>query len=407
MKGVIALFSSLFCLSAFGQHVLPLQMDTTRLSNEILFYGQGEYAASAIQRQLSSALLFGGDITTEMKDLSFNRHKSVNRIGGELGGEFEYRNYNDSIFRPNLGWLVKVGTSNYASAAYSTDLFGLAFYGNEQYLGSSVEFSGTKFQYAGWLKAGIGLVDKVTKSSVSLNAYGITSFAQGEFAAGSVYQTLEGDSLHVELDGTVEYAGSNAFIKGWGVGLDADIRIPVQLMGDQVSYIQLMAKNLGIAFLTEPVTQYSLATSIGFKGFTFDELIGSSSLFSASTNWKDSLGIDSSQVKTSFFLPGFIQAGKMVDEMNPAKIQAFYGFRVYPTIVYNPLLFVGAQWKALPWLRIGAHGSYGGFTGVRIGMYGNVNLKSLNFSLGSEDLIGMFSNSGVGQSLLVRVRCVF
>jgi hypothetical protein len=145
-------------------------MDTTRLSNEILFYGQGEYAASAIQRQLSSALLFGGDITAEMKDRSFNRHKSVNRIGGELSGELEYRNYNDSVFRPHLGWLIKVGTANYASAAYSTDLFGLGFYGNEQYLGSSVEFSGTKFQYAGWLKAGIGLVDKATKSSVSLNA---------------------------------------------------------------------------------------------------------------------------------------------------------------------------------------------------------------------------------------------
>lgn len=407
MKGLIVIIGLLFVSYGYTQHVLPVQFDTTRIANELFIYGQGEYSASAIQRQFASTLLFGGNISTEMKDKSFDRHKSINRIGGELVGELEYRNYKDSVFRPNLGWLIKVGSANYASAAYSTDLFGLAFYGNQNYLGTSVEFSGSKFQLVGMMKAGVGLVDKKTKSSVSLNAYGITNYAQAEFATGSIYQSENGDSLHFDIDGSVKYAGSSNFIKGWGVGIDADIRIPVQLLGDKLSYVQLMAKNLGIAFLNSPVTLYTLSTSIGFKGFTFDELIGSSSVFTSTTNWRDSLGVDSTQVKPSFFLPGFIQAGKMIDEMNPSKIQAFYGFRVYPTLIYNPLLYIGAQWKALSSLRFGLHGSYGGFTGLRLGFYTDVDVKSFNFSIGSEDLIGMVSKSGVGQSLLFRVRCVF
>jgi hypothetical protein len=408
MMRYLIVFGALFHLVQLSaQNVLPVQMDTTLLKNEFIFSGQGEYSSNALQRQLTQQLLFGGYIDQNMKDLSFAKHRSANRVGGELGGELEYRNYTDTLFRPRFGWVMKAGYANYASAVYSKDLFGLAFYGNEQYLGTSAEFSGVKFNYCGWLKLGFGLIDKKSKSSVSLNVYGITNYAQGDIQTGSLYQTESGDSLHVDLQGTVDYTSSNTFLKGYGIGLDADIRIPVQIIADKISYVQILAKNLGVGIMTSPATRYDLNTSIGFKGFTFDELIGSSSLFSATTNWKDTLGIDSTSVKPTFFLPGLIQAGKMIDEMNPAKIQAFYGFRIYPSMMYNPLLYIGAHWKTTKWLNVGVHGSYGGYSGIRFGLYSQLVIKQIHFAIGSEDLLGFFSKKASGQSILFRLRCVF
>jgi hypothetical protein len=394
------------CFSGvFGQQLLPIQYDTSLYSQEFFMQGLADYGATSLHNDLTKKFLYGGAITNDIKDRSNKSHNGINRVGADVSGEMEYRNYSVNLFKKqNLGFLVKGGYYNYLSLIYAKDLFGLAFYGNESYLGENIDFSGTRFSAISFQKVGFGIIDKKTKSNVALNFYSISNFSEGQIRSGQLFQSEDGDSVNLGLDGTIEMAAGSNFFKGYGIGVDLDFKIPVIFRADKVSFIQFTAKNLGVSYLNSPITRYSADTNIAYTGFEFQQLYGESSILDGNISVLDSLGIDSTSVKKVRFLPGYFQVGKIVDEMNPARIQSFFGLRVYPSIAYTPLLFAGAQIKALPWLDFGAHASYGGFTNFRVGLYSQIKFSSWSFGLATEDLVGMVSPNGRGQSIITRLR---
>jgi hypothetical protein len=106
-------------------------------------------------------------------------------------------------------------------------------------------------------------------------------------------------------------------------------------------------------------------------------------------------------------LPGYIQIGKIVDEHNTSLFQSYFGTKLYYTLAYAPLIYIGGQIRIMELFKFGAHASYGGFTKFRLGCYANFDIKKLNIGLGSEDIIGTISKVGRGQSLQFRLRCAF
>ena len=95
----------------------------------------------------------------------------------------------------------------------------------------------------------------------------------------------------------------------------------------------------------------------------------------------------------------------MVDKNSEYNLQSFFGIRVYPTLIYNPYIFAGANYKALDWLNVGASVSYGGFAGFKTGIYSNISFDKFQMGLGTDNLIGMLSKRGNGQSLYLKLRC--
>ena len=51
--------------------------------------------------------------------------------------------------------------------------------------------------------------------------------------------------------------------------------------------------------------------------------------------------------------------------------------------------------------------SYGGFTNFRGGLYANMDFDKLSVGLASENIIGLVSKKGNGQSFFIRLRCAF
>lgn len=405
MRNFLLILFLLFCLHGFSQQLLPIQYDTNRYEQEFILNGTADFGSTSLNNEMSGKLLFGGYIDDRIKDNSFSNHKGINRFGTDVSSEIEYRNMKvDLLKKENLGFIVKGGYYNYLSMLYAKDLFGLIFYGNENYLGENASFTGSRFSMMAFQKIGFGVIDKRSKSNVTLNFYTISNYFDGNIREGALFQSSTGDSVSLTFDGDFEFASNSTFVKGFGLGVDLDFRIPVIFRNDRISYIQFLAKNLGVAHLTKNVTKYAADTIFTYDGLTFDQLYGEGNVFKNDFSILDSLGVDSTSTNRTRFLPGYLQVGKMVDDLNPSRFQSFFGIRMYPSIAYVPMIYAGVQIKTTKWLDLGLNISYGGYTQFRSGLYTQFKLKNFAVGIASEDLIGVVSKKGRGQSVIIRLR---
>jgi hypothetical protein len=388
---------------AKSQHLLPIQHDTTVHKFEALLTGVGDYGATSVENAFMNKFLFGGNITDEIKDQSWNKHNPINRIGADIQAEAEFRNYQANLFgKEKYGWLIKGGYYNFAGLLYSQDLFGMTFYGNERYLGESIDFSGTRGSGWAFQKIGFGIIDKKSKSNLSLNAYSVSSYGNTGITEGALFQSADGDSLALIYNGYAEFKTPGNQSRGWGVGLDADIRIPVQLAKEHTTYIQFLVRNVGVAYMPE-IKRYEADSLFVFEGFSFDQLFGEASVIDSSFSMLDTLNIRSGTFSALKFLPSFLQVGKIVDELSSKKIQSFFGARMYPSLVLVPQVYAGIQYKPAKWVSMGVNAAFGGYTTFRFGLYSSFVVKDFNFGLATENLIGVFSSNGMGKSLMARL----
>lgn len=389
--------------------LMPINYDTLELNHEIILEGGADYYGTSIQNDMLSKFVRGGHITEDIKDNSFDRHGAINRIGAVLGGEIEYRNYTKRIFKSkDWGFNVKVGYNTFGGAIYSKDLFGAIFYGNERYLGDTMDFSGSRFSTMTYQKVGFGLISAKSKSSVSLNFYNISNRISSELRKAEFYQHGDGETIDLLLQGSFEQTNSKKFNQGIGIGVDIDLKTSVNWLKDRTAVIQLKASNLGVAYMYEKQKVYEFDTTLTFSGLTFDDLMGETSIFQDTTfSFLDTLGIRSTEKNRTQMLPGFIQIAKIVDHMQQEKWQSFFGIRLYTTLLYSPYVFGGVDFKVAKWLNVGANLSYGGFGKLRGGIYAGARFNNYSVGLSSENVAGWVTKNSSGQSFFIRLSCVF
>lgn len=388
--------------------LLPIQYDTLPRSQEIIFNGGLSYAGSAIQNQIFSRFILGGEITPDIKDASDARHKGLNRVGGIAFSEIEYRNYNIKPFKKHdWGMIFKGGYNAFGGGVYSDDAFGLLFYGNDRYVGDTMRMSGLDMTFASVQKIGVGCIDNKSKSNLSINLYNMNNYMSGSFRDFEISQSEDGQDVTLVLDGELSMRNNNKFSQGIGLGVDLDFKLPVAWGEDREAYIQILAKNVGMAYLFEAQKYYRIDTTIHFSGLEFEDVIGDNALISDSIDMLATLGVSSELRKRAVLLPGFIQVGKIVDRHSPKIIQSFFGIRLYPSIIYAPYAYAGLHYKTTDWLSLGANIGYGGFTNFRGGLYASMDFKKISVGLASENIIGLVSKKGSGQSLFIRLKCAF
>jgi len=395
----------LFSQSIVAQ-LLPISYDTLEIEHELIINGGVDYYSSAIEKDITSKFIRGGFIDQAMKDRSFSKHGAVNRLGGIGLGSIEYRNYNKRIFKKkNWGYVIKGSYDAFFGALYSKGLFGLAMYGNEQYRGETIDGSGTNLSMTTYQKIGFGLIDSKTKSSVSLNVYNVNNRMTAQMRKFELTQDLAGDNIELVLDGEISTANSNKFNQGIGFGVDVDFKLPISYgKNNSTAFVQFQAQNIGFAYMYEKQKVYRLDTTFTFSGLEFNQLVGDDSFFGDSLSLLDSLGVTSSLKNKTVMLPGFIQVGKIVDEHSTKKLQSFFGLRLYPTLIYSPFIYAGANYKPLEWLNVGANVSYGGFGKFKTGLYSSVRFSNYSIGLATENLIGFFSKKANGESLFIKLR---
>lgn len=407
LKTILSVLLVLTSLHSSAQ-LLPIQYDTLERSQEVILTGGLDFSTSGLQNELTMKFIRGGYITDDIKNASMDKHRDINRAGGILIGDVEYRNYDVQLLeKRDWGIIVKAGYNTFGGAVYSQDLYGLAMYGNDRYVGDTIDFSGFNSSFATYQKLGFGLIDRKSKSSITLNVFNISDYASIGLRDAQVQQDDNGDNINLVLDGEFAFRESQAFNQGIGFGVDVDFKIPFQFSNDQTSFLQIQAKNIGVGYLYEKQRVYSVDTTFNFSGFEFNQLFGDNAINFDSLDVLDTLGISSSLENRTFLLPGFIQVGKIVDQHSSKRVQSFFGLRLYPSLIYVPYVFGGAHFKANDWLSLGANISYGGFTNFRGGLYASMNFNKIAVGLATEDVIGAVSGIGKGKSIFLRVKCAF
>ena len=404
MKSIILVIVLLIQLNAFGQHFLPIQHDTTKANHqEFSLTGIADISGTSIGTDIASKFLIGGEITNEMKDKSLARHGKINRFGADLNAEFEYRNYKVNLFKKeNLGFIIKGGIYSFNQLLYSKDLFQFAMYGNQAFVGNTANFSGSKFQSLTYHKIGFGIVDKTTKSSISLNFIGLNSSTSANLNTLEIYQNTDLDTLQLTYNGDLSLNNNRTFIKGLGFGIDFDYRIKGNSFKGNPVYFQVIGRNLGMVFSTSKNDYYSSNSQVQFTGFSYNDIANGGSIIDDNLAILDSLGVKKEAKNQLYLLPSLLQISKLVDLNSNKKIQEFYGARMYLSKVSIPLVFAGLNYKPISFLNIGASVSYGGFSKFKGGAYLSFNQKKLNIGVVSENL---FSKTGV--SYLIRLQCAF
>jgi hypothetical protein len=408
MKLFFTLFIFLSCFIAEAQSWLPIQNDTLlNRKHEIIFTGTADYASTSLHKTLTQKLFYGGEITDEIKDKSLKLHRGINRFGSDLNTEIEYRNFSVSLLKnPNWGFTVKAGYYSFINALYSRDLYELTFYGNQNYIGDTAFLSGTKFSAYTFQKIGFGWLDKKSKSSVSLNIFNLSNYSDAFIRKGEIYQSSEIDTLSVNFTGNTSFNSSSDFMSGWGVGIDADLRISVPTKSNKTIYYQFLAKNIGFASLINPLNQYSGDSTFTFTGLSYNDVLNGSSFLDSNFSILDTLGVEKSQTNRTLFLPGYLQFSKLVDANSTRKLQEFYGIRMFLASAFTPLVFAGLDYRInvnpSSTLNVGINSSYGGFSKFRFGFYSSIKIKNWNIGLASENIFGK-----TGESFLFRMQCVF
>jgi hypothetical protein len=390
-------------LSGNTQFMLPIQHDTLVHKQEVLFFGLADYGSTSLQNEFTKKLLYGGTITQTIKDNSLAEHGYTNRFGTEVTSEIEYRNYSVNIGREGkYGFLIKGGTSLQYATRYAQDAFQLLFYGNAGFQGDTAVLSGTSYFGMTSTKLGFGLINKKTKSNLSFNVYGIQDRTTGAIWNGVIAQSVAIDSLKIGLNAGYSALLGNGYFKGMGMGVDFDLRVESSIRDGVTNTFQFLARNIGVGYAQQNKT-IKVDSVYAYSGLTLDQLLGQPANYSVD-GVMDSLGVTEQVGKKWFALPGFIQLAKIVQENTVQKVQSFYGVRLNMLSASAPMAYVGVDVKPMKQLHVAGNVSFGGYSDFRFGCYSQWQLKNLSLGFATEDLYGLFSAKGKGESFVMRLR---
>lgn len=404
MKIGALLFAMVFVTSAFGQS-MPMIYDTLETrKQEVVLDGAGQLSSTAVSNSLFNFFIKGGEIPENVRSDNYNQHNDLNRVGVIAQGELSYINYTVRPFeKKNWGILVKAGTLTTVSSRYRSGLFGLAFLGNEPFLGTTIDLSNSTATYIGAHKLGFGFIDLKSKSSVNLNVYGITNYNHGYLNNSSLTQDAQGYNAEVILNGQFEKTSRSTYFKGLGVGVDANFILPIDAFSKR-SYIQFQVQNLGVAFLIHKVVRYSMDTIIQFNGFEINDFVGDGAIVNNGTSVFDAIGLKNDTITADpIALPFSIQVAKIIDEHSSNLLQSYYGIQAYYQKGAIPMVYAGLQVKPIEWFRFGASVSYGGFAKFRGGLYVQAVMKKINLGIATTNIVGMVSKKGFGQAYSFRI----
>ncbi len=407
-KKISFIFILLFAFYGNTQISLPnaLSFDTTQRF-EISLSSSHDIQSTSIPRSFSNVLIKGGTIEDDFSSEILNKHNEINRIGREFTNELFYANYKLKLFKQNkFGLIAQANYNSFSSGVYSQDLFELFFKGNEGFIGDSAIFSGSKFKHIDMQSLGLGLIDKKTKSYLTLNLVNVQNYFDASISRGIYSLSADSSETSLSLNArSLSTYGAN-FSQGLGASVNLCLNFEIPFIKDKNAYFQFKVNNLGFAKINSSIL-LSADTTIAFSGFQMDDFLKQNSSDFSNISWLDTLNVKQDTLSKIILLPAVIQFGKLLNSNFEGNLQSFFGIKVIPALSYVPKIYAGLDYKTKVNIHIGLNCSYGGFGTFRAGIYMNYWAKKVALGVGTEDFYSLVSKNGFGQMFNLKMICKF
>lgn len=399
--------SFVFFLTEFvvGQRLFPTIFDTTQNVRMISLDGSAELSSTSIDNSILNRFIAGGEISENNIDRNIARQRILNRTGAIFYGNLKYEDYKSHLFkRPKLGYAVQLGYHQITDVTYTDQLFGLIFKGNEEYAGKSIDLNSTSFYSMAYQKLGFGILFKPSKSYVFINLINVSDYKDGGIDHGTIKQSNELDNVILDVSGNYNQPYKPNFVKGYGISFDAAYNLPIHFFKNRNAKLKISFNDIGFSYIYGGVHHYELNTIKAYQGFTIKQLVNG--VKTDQSSLLDTLGVTEKDGAKWMALPFSIEISKGVNEDYEGEFQSVFGIRVYPIASFRPLIFVGADYKPVQKLHIGAMASYGGYAAFRGTIYVQYQTRRFGFGIGCDNIVGMVSKRfGFGQTYNLRLSC--
>ncbi len=403
MKKLILYFSFLAVFGLSAQELNPVFEDTIFDGNRLNISSFNYYASNFTTNEFLDKFIFGGEITTGIKDRVSGHLGRNNSIGGEAEQKFEH--FNGDLFpfkKDKYGLIISLSDNHLVSGNVSSDLFSALFYGNANSLNDTLDFGFSHILYQHYLKLGVGVYDKSTLSSLTVSyASGSRGF-EGRLNNTWMNSTLDSISFMFQgagyrTDSSKGYWG----FQGSGIALDLNYNFQFDSRKGYNQLLNLKISNVGLMAWNGNTYHYAVDSLNSYSGFNVNDFINRGDAEAKVYNFNDTLGINSRQGKRLSALPIEFSIQKVPLKHSLQKLQYLAGFKTILTADYFPYFYGGLYYMPSPNFSASTRVSYGGFGGIQWGLNLNLWLKNkVYFSLGSFDLIGLASKKyGFGRSI--------
>ncbi len=210
-----------------------------------------------------------------------NKIKSVNYFASEDNANISYAHIFDSLAGfEKTGIKVAFENSYHADAAFSRDIYNLAFFGNKDYAGKTIDFSGSQFQFIQSQQLKLGVFKQVTSEEGPFTVYLGVGIIKGQnfnyltVDTGKIFTSETGESIAFTTD--AKYFSSDTARKKWqhfnGVGACADLAF---IFEDKSSNYHITCALTDIGFIrwNTNALYVPVDTSVFFDGISIDSIL--------------------------------------------------------------------------------------------------------------------------------------
>ena len=389
LAGAFALTSNLYLQA----QLTPTFIDSTAL---IRIGASGQFQSTAVPHEFLHPFLFGGFIEEEMKNNAAQYLKSKNNLSLEFGGGLAF---NSGIKKELLGiknafWGVELGTQFLSFSTYTQDLFNLTFYGNNPYVGQTLDFAGSRTNtlwfhritlVGGVQTSNFGPFDRLEltlKPSFYLGSYNL----QASLDRANLLTEENGEYIDVDFQASyniTDTALNAGKIEGYGGGLDFDLKTQLGK-----TLITLSVNNLGVISFKDQYN-YQIDSAFTFSGYAIEDVFNIQDTLIDVASLEDSILVAQEESNT-LFLP--FRVGLYVEL--PLADQIFWGtlaqYRLAPN--YLPFVQTRVKYEATDELFYAAlSAAYGGYGGFQAGLHLGVKVQGISLELGTSNYLGFFS----------------
>lgn len=400
----ITLISAIIGLSnGFSQELIPTFDDTLSNRDRIEISSFNYYSSNFATNEFTDKFIFGGTITSEIKDRVSSKLNRNNSIGGEFEQKLEFYGANVLPFKNDkYGLIISLSDNHLISGNISNDLFTTAFYGNSNSQNDTMDFGFSHLLYQHYLKLGFGIYNKSTLSSIRLSYVSGSRGIEGRLNNSWMHSQMDTVKLMLQGSGyATDFENPYWGFQGSGFAVDLNYNFFFDSRKGYNQMLNLKISNIGLMFWNNKTQNYDVDSMTTYTGFNVQNFINRGDSEDPTYNFQDTLGIQTRTGSRMTSLPIEFAIQKVPLRHSIQKLQYLAGFKTILTADYFPYLYGGLYYMPNHNFAASTRLSYGGFGGFQWGL--NLNLwlnDKAYFALGTFDVIGLVSKKfGFGRSL--------